>query len=54
MLPTIDLYDEATLKTQEIGNIGTKRMLSPEFVISQTTITQVMPQELFGIGLIFP
>jgi len=50
VLPAIQLDDETSLDTCEVGEEWTDCMLPPEFAASNPAVTQMPPEFLLGIG----
>jgi hypothetical protein len=50
MLAATDLNDEAIVEADEVSDIGTKGVLSPEMCAGEPVASQFAPQASFGIG----
>jgi hypothetical protein len=53
MLPSVQLDYQLFFNTNKIDNIFTNPILTSKFPSSQFPISEVSPQPIFGIGLIF-
>jgi hypothetical protein len=51
MLSTIEFNAKLAVVTVKIEDVGTYRLLTPEFQLKQLAIAQNLPQELFHIRL---
>ena len=51
MLSAVQLHDQASVRTGEIGDVRADLVLATEFPALQTSVAQVVPKQLFGIGL---
>ncbi|AGH78702.1 resolvase [Xanthomonas axonopodis Xac29-1] len=54
MLAAVKFYDERTFQAGEIGDIRADRTLPAELESQQTPITQAVPKQTLGSGLIRP
>lgn len=54
MLPAISFNYNLFLNAGKIGNIGADSVLSPEFEAVHTTVAQMPPEQLLGIGHALP
>src|SRR5690242_10998061 len=48
MLRTISLNNQASCETNEVGGVGSKRLLPLEFPTGQPLVAQQPPQRIFG------
>jgi hypothetical protein len=52
MLAAIDLDDNLSLMTGEVGEVQTNRRLTPKVVLFEWRLPQMLPEFLFGFGRI--
>jgi hypothetical protein len=54
MLSSIDFDDEFLAHANKIGDERANRMLPPKLTPKDLPISQTLPQQFFGVGLILP
>jgi hypothetical protein len=54
VLAPIQFDDELAFQTREIGEVGTDRMLTPEFATEQPSVAQPIPEPLLRVRLPAP
>ena len=52
MLATVKLHNQASIWTDEIGDVSTNFVLASELPTLKTSASQMVPKQLFGICLI--
>jgi hypothetical protein len=52
VLAAIEFDDEASFDRAEVGEVGSNRVLTPEFHLAHPAASQMAPQNSFGVGLL--